>query len=237
LSNECRCQTRNPSSMGRMSACTGPSTKGAGVGEFQVMASSCRSAGDASVEQRPTSRVEHVLLRAMELADVEVIEIAQAELLADDFLFVFRETDEPWVDFVARQERQRLGMGLAEDRVAATFLVAVVDGEIVGRASIRHELNDILLNVGGHIGYAVRPAFRRHGYASAILRQSLTVARDLGLAKVLLTCDDNNVGSARVIESAGGVLDDVRLGSDGIPKRRYWIGLATQDVTGATGGR
>jgi predicted acetyltransferase len=189
------------------------------------------------VPQRPTPGVERVHLRPLDLADQQVIEIAQAELLADDFLFVFRGPDEPWADFVERQERERVGIGLAEDRVAATFLVAVVDGEIVGRVSIRHELNDFLLNLGGHIGYAVRPACRRQGYASAILRQSLTVARDLGLAQVLLTCDDNNVGSARVIESAGGVLEDVRLGSDGTPKRRYWIGLAPQDVTGATSGR
>lgn len=189
------------------------------------------------MQQLPTSGVKQVHLRPLELADELVIEIAQAELLSDNFPFVFRSLDEPWADFVARQERERHGIGLAEGRVAATFLVAVVDREIVGRASIRHELNDFLLNFGGHIGYAVRPAFRRLGYASSILRQSIALAGELGLSKVLLTCDDHNLGSARVIESAGGVLEDVRLGSDGIEKRRYWIRLAPKEVTGATDGR
>jgi predicted acetyltransferase len=63
------------------------------------------------------------------------------------------------------------------DRVPATFLVADVDGAIVGRVSIRHELNDHLTHFGGHIGYGVRPAHRRRGYATEILRQSLVIAR------------------------------------------------------------
>ena len=62
---------------------------------------------------------------------------------------------------------------------------------------------------GGHIGYAVRPAHRRRGYATEILRQSLIIARAVGVDRVLVTCDDTNVGSSAVIEACGGVLDDV----------------------------
>jgi predicted acetyltransferase len=77
---------------------------------------------------------------------------------------------------------------------------------------------------GGHIGYVVRPAFRRHGYATQMLRQSLPIARTVGLKRVLVTCDDTNIGSARVIERCGGILQNKLPGPDGQPpKRRYWI--------------
>lgn len=99
-----------------------------------------------------------------------------------------------------------------------TYLLAFVDGELVGRTSIRHTLNDFLLNVGGHIGYGVRPAHRRRGHATEILLQSLAITQRLGIKANLVTCDDQNVGSRTVIEQAGGVLEDVR---DGM--RRYWI--------------
>ena len=69
------------------------------------------------------------------------------------------------------------------------------------------------------------PDFRRRGYATEILRQSLDIARDrFGLTRVLLTCDDDNVGSIRTIEKNGGVLENVVYGADvPKPKRRYWI--------------
>ena len=94
-----------------------------------------------------------------------------------------------------------------------------VDGDdYLGRIAIRHRLTDVLLEVGGHIGYDVRPTRRREGHATEMLRQSLPWARDLGIAPALVTCDEDNVGSIRVIEHAGGALEDVR----GI-KRRYWV--------------
>ena len=94
-----------------------------------------------------------------------------------------------------------------------------VDGEVyLGRLSIRHRLNEFLLDVGGHIGYDVRPTRRREGHATAMLRAALPWAHDLGIDPVLVTCDQDNVGSIRVIEAAGGELEDVR----GV-KRRYWV--------------
>ncbi len=150
---------------------------------------------------------------------------AQAELAAEHFEFVFQQPDETWSSYVARVERQRHGRDLAPGRVPSTFLVADVGGVVVGRVSIRHELNDQLAAVGGHIGYAVRPGYRRRGYARSILRQSLDAARALGLSRVLITCDDDNVASASLIESFGGTLENV-ISLDGVPPiRRYWIDL------------
>jgi predicted acetyltransferase len=117
------------------------------------------------------------------------------------------------------------GEQIPPDHVPSTFLFAFDGASIVGRVSIRHALNDFLLRLGGHIGYVVVPQFRRRGYATAMLRQSLQIAhRDLGLSRVLLTCDDDNVGSIRTIEKNGGVLESLVTGPDLLkPKRRYWI--------------
>jgi predicted acetyltransferase len=94
-----------------------------------------------------------------------------------------------------------------------------VDGDdYLGRIAIRHTLNDFLLDVGGHIGYDVRPTRRREGHATAMLKGALPWARDLGIDPALVTCDDDNVGSILVIEAAGGVMEDVRG-----TKRRYWV--------------
>lgn len=104
----------------------------------------------------------------------------------------------------------------------------VVDGaEVVGFLSFRHALNEWLAEAGGHIGYSVRASRRRQGIASAALRLGLDRAREIGLDRVLITCDVDNEGSYRTIEGAGGVLQDV---SDQSQRgmgllRRYWIAL------------
>lgn len=101
----------------------------------------------------------------------------------------------------------------------------IADGQTyLGAISLRHALNDLLLNAGGHIGYGVRPSARRRGVATWALGAVLPSARDLGLDRVLVTCADDNVPSARTIERNGGVLEDVRMTELGLT-RRYWIAL------------
>lgn len=90
--------------------------------------------------------------------------------------------------------------------------------DFLGRLDVRHTLTPALLEVGGHVGYAVRPACRRQGHATAMLAEGLVVARALGLERVLVTTDVDNVGSRRVITKNGGELEDQRG-----QKLRYWI--------------
>ncbi|MEP7035516.1 MAG: GNAT family N-acetyltransferase [Actinomycetota bacterium] len=171
-----------------------------------------------------------MLLRPLGLSDERQALQAHDELAGDGFEFLFDlDQGAPWSAYCERLESRRLGVNLPEGRVPGTFLVAVAEGQIVGRVSIRHTLNAYLAEVGGHIGYGVRPGFRRRGYATAILRQSLVVASSIGLERVLVTCDDDNVGSAKVIENCGGVLENVVAGRDGsVPKRRYWVETAAR---------
>ena len=88
---------------------------------------------------------------------------------------------------------------------------------------MRHRLNDSLQRFGGHVGYKIRPSCRRRGYGALICRLGIEQARLLGIGDILITCDDDNIGSARIIEANGGVLQD-RIDNDrGVLTRRYWI--------------
>jgi predicted acetyltransferase len=129
-----------------------------------------------------------------------------------------------WNTYLEMLDDRRRGLNLSADLVPATFLVGDVGGTIVGRAQIRHRLNDFLEREGGHIGYCVLPGCRRRGYATEILRQSLTVVRAVGVDHVLVCCDDDNAGSIAVIERCGGELDSVTSSTaSGTLTRRYWI--------------
>jgi predicted acetyltransferase/N-acetylglutamate synthase-like GNAT family acetyltransferase len=118
---------------------------------------------------------------------------------------------------------------LPDGHVPCTFLIAFNEAnEVVGRVSIRHELNEFLSNIGGHIGYGVTPSHRKKGYATKILFETLKYVRKSlpYLHEVLLTCDDDNIGSIKTIEKNGGRFVDYYTSSElKVPKRRYTISL------------
>jgi len=162
-----------------------------------------------------------LILRPFVPADEATALAARAEFEDTEFEFLPFDYDErmTWLDWIALVERIRQGVDVPEGRV----LAADVDGELVGRTSIRFELNDFLASRGGHIGYGVRPAYRRRGYATEILRASIEIARAEGVGDILVTCDDDNVGSAATIERCGGVLEATVMDDLGVGFRRYWI--------------
>lgn len=96
----------------------------------------------------------------------------------------------------------------------------------VGELSLRHELNEVLLQSGGHIGYGIRPAARGRGLGRSILRLGLLEAHALGLRRVLVTAHAENLPSRRVIEANGGQLENIVPDIfTGEPLCRYWIEL------------
>ena len=118
------------------------------------------------------------------------------------------------------------GINLPLGYVPASTYFAIREGDnrIVGSVNIRHELNEHLLINGGNIGYEVRPTERRKGYATEMLQLALEKCRDLGLVKVLVTCNKTNTGSAKTIQKNSGILENEIIDSQSNELvQRYWI--------------
>ncbi len=115
----------------------------------------------------------------------------------------------------------------------------VDDGTYVGQSSIRPELGTpYLITYGGHIGYSIRPSHRQRGYGRRILQLTLERCREFGLERALVTCDEDNTPSRRIIEANGGdfesgmLMDDIAARAEGragerVRKLRYWFELPT----------
>ncbi|GAB5441199.1 MAG: hypothetical protein Fues2KO_15480 [Fuerstiella sp.] len=130
----------------------------------------------------------------------------------------------PWPQYLQLRANQEAGVNVPETSVANTFLVAVAAGEIVGRISVRHCLNDFLQKEGGHIGYCTVPAWRRKGVATRLLKTGLQVAADHQIETVLMTCDEVNTPSIRTIEKYGGrLLKTIPAKSESIMLRHYAV--------------
>lgn len=167
-------------------------------------------------------------LRRLDFDDEEAFLVALKEWDSSP-RFIFAPSYQPemkFFEYVDLMNAQEAGEELPTGYVPHTSLFAFQKKEIVGRISIRHYLNDFLMNIGGHIGYGVIPRFRRKGFATRMLHEALPFAKELGLEKVLVTCDENNLASIKTIEANNGVLENkVDGGRDGVLKRRYWITL------------
>ena len=124
-----------------------------------------------------------------------------------------------WVQFT---ENTKYKETVTPGFVTAHTFFALDNDKIVGIINGRHELNDYLLNFGGHIGYSVRKSERRKGYAKKMLKYTSEFLFSLGLEKILITCDKNNIASKRTIESCGGILENEVIEESRITLR-YWI--------------
>ena len=134
------------------------------------------------------------------------------------------ELESDFDTYVEHERSHALGQNLPEGYVPETTYWLVDGGEFIGRVSIRHRLTEHLQKIGGLIGYDIRPSKRKNGYGTKILQLALPRAKDIGLSKVLVTCDATNVGSRRIIEKNGGILENqVPNPETGINKLRFWI--------------
>lgn len=120
------------------------------------------------------------------------------------------------------------GKNLPEDWVTChTFWAIDGNDKVVGVSRVRMSLdNEYLKQCGGHIGYEIVPSQKRKGYGTEALRLTIEKAKELGLDKVLITCNFDNIGSIKVIENNGGIFEnEVWDDFDMIMVRRYWIDI------------
>jgi predicted acetyltransferase len=163
--------------------------------------------------------------------------VGPAEELKAEFLEMAREFSSAGEDryqdalddfpaYIRRLLDGARGVGLAPGRAPYSTFWLTSGRRLIGRSSLRHHLTADLTYEGGHVGYDIRPSERRKGYGILILRRTLEEARMLGLNRVLLTCDIDNVASAKVIERNGGRLQDQAVSKvSGKLISRYWIEL------------
>lgn len=137
---------------------------------------------------------------------------------------IFKDDYHDFDSYLANLECKEPEGRLVPDSVF--FLLDVDRNRLLGAANIRHYLTDELLYTGGHVGDGIRPSERRKGYGTELVRLALIECRKLGITRVLMTCDRENIASAKTIIRNGGALENEVVNEDGKVERRYWIDLA-----------
>ena len=138
-----------------------------------------------------------------------------------------RYLSEHFEAFIVRTLRQKDPAYVPIGRVPNTDFWLIDNGEFVGRLNLRYELDEDLLKFGGHIGYEVRPSRRKQGYGTLMLKLGLEKAKVAGIHRVLVTCDENNIGSKKIIEHNDGQFENaVHVDGSAVKKLRYWIDVA-----------
>lgn len=139
--------------------------------------------------------------------------------------FASRRNNMSFEDLMINWDENKTEKAYEKGFVPATLYFLVDDtNRIIGSLHFRHELNEKLLVDGGHIGYGIRPSEREKGYACYMLGLALRITKEKGYKRVLVTCDQVNMASARTIEKNGGLLENI-VDVDGELTRRYWIEL------------
>jgi len=140
-----------------------------------------------------------------------------------------KKLDDNFLAYIKLLKNQEKGKDLPNGYVPASVYWLIDGNKFIGKVSIRHKLTESLKKWGGHIGYEIRPSERRKGYGVKILALSLKKAKQLGFKKVLVTCNEDNIGSKKIIEKNGGIFENkikVSSGKDlGKIKVRYWINI------------
>jgi predicted acetyltransferase len=168
-----------------------------------------------------------LVLRKLTESDVEAFQRAYRATVVTDPTFARGfAADMPFPVYLARLDDDEQGLHLPENYVPSTMYWGFIGSELVGRLMLRHRLNERLRQTGGNIGYVVVPEYRRRGIAVGMLRLALPLARERGLDQALITCDEDNAASRRVVEKCGGLLEGTSpILESGVIQCRYWISL------------
>lgn len=123
-----------------------------------------------------------------------------------------------FLEYLEKNKNMAEGINLKEGLVPQTIYWLVINEKPVGIGKLRDYLTDVLRKNGGHIGYTIRPSERGKGYGTLILSELLKKAKEKGIEKALLTINEDNILSRKVVEGNGAILEDINEG-----KCRYWI--------------
>ncbi|MGF1719008.1 GNAT family N-acetyltransferase [Vibrio kyushuensis] len=142
----------------------------------------------------------------------------------------YAEGKTDFIRYVKRLKDESNGINLREDYVPCSHFW-LVNGEntILGAIRVRHNIETEFLTIeAGHIGYDMAPSFRGKGYGKTMLKLAISKATALGITKILITADEDNIASRKVIEANGGEFENIVKGKVfNVPLARYWINYAT----------
>ena len=174
----------------------------------------------------PSSKYKDSFLAA--LREYQKEEIGVIDTRYDLATLKPEELQKDFTSYIKKIAGATKGRGLPPGFVAHTTYWLVDGKEFIGKVDIRHELTEHLLRVGGHIGYDIRPSKRKQGYGKKLLAMALPKARALGIIHVLITCNEDNLGSKKIIEANGGVFENsVSMGAGTPKKLRFWINVTS----------
>lgn len=125
-----------------------------------------------------------------------------------------------WLQYIVDCSK---GINIGEGVPQTLFFLKDSNGTILGAVSLRHYLNHTNTIDGGHVGYGICPEHRGKGYGNLILRLAVEKLSSMGILKILVTCDSDNIASQKVILHNGGALENQTYNEDGIAINRYWI--------------
>ena len=135
-------------------------------------------------------------------------------------------TFEEALDRCLKMEDPKYAKSIGRCQSKTFLLIRENDNKIVGTINVRWNLSEEMLQFGGHIGYGIRPTERRKGYNKINLYLGMIEAKKLGLDKVMLDCDVNNLGSDKTLKALGGKLERTEIDpSDGILTNVYWFNV------------
>lgn len=129
-------------------------------------------------------------------------------------------------EYIAFTQDHERGKNLPKDWMPYSTYWLMDNDEFIGELRIRPALTEHLRNIGGQIGYTIKPSKRKKGYGKKILELAIPKAKGLGLKKILITCDETNLASKKIIEANGGVFEKTNKQGKGKPKKLlYWIAM------------
>ncbi len=178
---------------------------------------------------------EHLLLRKPTLEDKDEVlaMVNELNICGDEYPFEGASKldmllEQPYEDWLERCKDDETIENIKPNYSnASNYLLVDDNNHVYGYISVRHDISKgNLINIGGNIGYVIRPSERRKGYGAKQLNLALEKAKELGLSKVLITCRENNIGSIKTIQRCNGI-EDTPADSKypGIKELRFWIYL------------